>query len=178
MLVESGTHLDAQNDQMALTLIQIEETRMGRFGPVMARICDTIVGGGFPPTEVSLKRLSPHAIDYGDKVRISDLIMRKIRSGDDFDINRCANLHLSDAAAWRCSGRTSRVPSNHRAGFRVKELRQAEDQQAEESLNLVKDRVGWKSVAKKSLIRDVMTPHHDRDYRAMACLLLPHIRTM
>lgn len=80
-LIGSGTHFDAQNAQFALTLIPRKEVRLGKFDPVLVRIGNAIVGVGYSPTEVSCERLPLHAIDYGDKVRISDLIKRKLQTG-------------------------------------------------------------------------------------------------
>ena len=116
-LIDSGTHLDAQNVQLALTLIPTKVGRLGKFDPLLVRIGNTIAADGFSSTEVRFKRLSFHAIDYGDKLRTSDLIKRKLRKGYEFGNNQCANLRLSDAVEWRFSGRTSRVPSNHRVCF-------------------------------------------------------------
>ena len=116
-LVDSGTHVDAQNAQVALTMLHSKETRVGRFGPVVVHIGGTVVGDGFSPTEVSFRKLSFHAIDYGGTVRISDLVKKKIHTGEEFEMNQRTNLHLSDAVEWHCAGRTDRVPSNHRVGF-------------------------------------------------------------
>ena len=66
----------------------------------MVRIGDTVVEGGFAPAEVSFNRFPFRAIDYGGKVRIVDLAKRKIRTGDDFEISQCDNLHFPDAAEW------------------------------------------------------------------------------
>ena len=152
--------------------------RIGRFYPAKARIGNTVVGDGFSSTEVSFQRLSFHAIGYGDKVRIVDLIKRKIHTGDDFEINQRTNLHLSAAAEWHCSGRTARSPSNHRVGFLAKEFRMAEVQQVEEALERVGGQFDGNAIALKSPIRAVTTPRHGSDYRALSCFLLPRIRTI
>ena len=51
-----------------------------------------------------------------------------------------------------------------------------EVQQAEEESVAMEGRADGQAAALRSPIRDVTTPHHDRDYRDLACFLLPHVR--
>ena len=103
---------------------------------------------------------------------------KKLHTADNFEINQCANLHLAAAVEWHCTGRSSRAPSIRRVGFLAKEFREIELLQAEEADLAVVGRDDGKAAALRSLTHDVVSPHHDRDYRALSCFLLTHVRAM
>ena len=177
-LVESGTFIDAQNAQMALTLLPFGRKRSGRFEPQAVRMGGRVVCDGFTSTEITSECLTFHAIDYGDKVRMNDTVKRKLHTSDTFEINQCTNLHLAAAIEWHCAGRASRPPSNHRVGFLAKEFREIELLQSEEAALAIGTCDEGISVALRCLIHDVISPHHDRDYRALSCFLLQHVRSL
>ena len=128
VLAESGTNSGARNAKMAILWIPQDAMRGWEFEPVAVRLRGgSISGDCVTPTEVPFRCLTSHSIDYGGKVRIDDA-NRRLRTSEESEANRRANLHLSDDAEWRCSCKSARVPSNRRVGFLENGLRVFETQ--------------------------------------------------
>ena len=123
--------------------------------------------------EVRIGTLNFNAVDFGDDIRLSQISREHLACGDANEINQCTLLHLCAGLEWVSQKRPKRVPSRSRVETLARTLREKEINEAQEMLDTSSTSTVEEVV--RSLTHDVLTPHHDRDFRTTCLFLLDEI---
>ena len=91
--------------------------------------------------------------------------------------NRCVLMHLAFGIEWMCQGRPKSVPDKSRVSFLANQLRMDEYQQALSFCKRITTPRTETEYDLRSLSHDVMTPGHDRNFRALDWFLSEGTRT-
>ena len=120
---------------------------------------------------VAIGCLSFEAVDYGGTIPLSDHFQRQLDNEDRFEKNQRTLIALSAGLVSMTKGQERFLPSASRVLAMACDLRLHEWNAAQPYVNSTGADFSNNGKMVHSLRHDVVNPHHDRDYRAMALFL-------
>ena len=169
-IVADGIEMDRQ-DVIAYRLSRVNA---GGSGKLVSVDWGLIVEGAYYLTqETRIGALSYNAIDFGERILLSQVIRGHIDCGDPREINQCTFLHLCAGLEWVRQHHPKGVPSRSRLGDFAKNLREKD---VGEANKIAESSQGFPYAADVvSVTHDVSTPRHGRDFRAICLFLLDDV---
>ena len=125
----------------------------------------------FSPQSLRIGDLYYSAIDLGDAITSSTQLQKAMGLPGETESTQCALSHLAASYEWKEQNFRKRVPNRTRIDSLAAQLRQVEYQKGAQCVAMTKHPHTRREYEMWSQAHDVMTPNHDRAFRAVPLFL-------
>ena len=123
--------------------------------------------------ELFVGNLAFTCIDFGENLKLSTILQKKLVAGEEIEQKKCTVLALAAGAEWVAQGRPKRFPARRRIDVLASSLRLGEFLNAEQAWEQAVDEPSEVAKEIRSICHDALTAGHERDYQALGMFLLP-----
>ena len=178
----SGEGSTKQAEDAIRVLREMEETtEVGKSSPVHPRNGGAAaVSWGtifktdeYQITEMFVGNLAFACVDFGENLKLSTILQKKLVIGEEIEQKKCTVLALAAGAEWVAQGQPKRCPARRRIDVLARNLRLGEFLSAEQAWEQAADETSEVSKEIRSICHDALTAGHERDYQAMGTFPLP-----
>ena len=123
-LIKEGSRRDATKARKYLIRNQLDAVGTGKveWGRGVIWVQE-VESAGYHSGGLNIGQLSFSCVDFGDNVKLSVALTRRLGITGNFETNRCDTLHLAAALEWLGQGKPKRVPNRGHIGSLATELR-------------------------------------------------------
>ena len=181
-LSEEGSTKQAEEDLRALKEME-GATEVGKSFPVHLRNGGAAaVSWGtvfktdeYQSTELFVGNLAFTCVDFGENMKLSTILQKKLVIGEEIEQKKCTVLALAAGAEWVAQGQPKRCPARRRIDVLASNLRLGEFLSAEQAWEQAADETSEVSKEIRAICHDAMMAGHERDYQALGMFLLPAV---
>ena len=116
---------------------------------------------------ISVGDLHWMSIDFGENLPLGGKLRTALSEADKVERNQCVVLHMAAAYEWVPQGRPRMPSAMSRVHAIGTQLRQAEFQQAADSMAAARPPISLRDHEVASAAHDVLSGHHDRGFEDM-----------